>query len=85
MRSLAATALTLAFIVMAAITYVAVKGDPTGGEPRLVVKIAPPDLARLQSAAPPQPSAPKPAQVAAPAADAVADEDMSGVAVPVPQ
>jgi hypothetical protein len=56
MRSLAATALTLAFIVMAAITYLAVTGDPMGGEPRLVVKIAPLDPAKFQSSAAPAPA-----------------------------
>jgi len=49
MRSLTATALTLAFMVMAAITYVAVTGDPMGGEPRLLVKLAPSDQSLLQS------------------------------------
>lgn len=48
MRALAVTTLTLAFILMAAITYIAVHQDPMGGEPRLVVKIAPPDMAKLQ-------------------------------------
>ena len=48
MKALAVTTLTLAFILMAAITYVAVHQDPMGGEPRLVVKIAPPDMAKLQ-------------------------------------
>ena len=61
MRALAATALTLAFVLMATITYVAVRQDPMGGEPRLVVKIAPPDLAKLQAAAaPPLSAAPVP-------------------------
>ena len=50
MRALAVTTLTLAFILMAAITYIAVHQDPMGGEPRLVVKIAPPDMAKLQVA-----------------------------------
>jgi len=59
MRSLAATALTLAFVVMAAITYLAIKGDPLGGEPRLAVKIAAPDLDKLQPTAP-QAAAPAP-------------------------
>jgi len=57
MRSLAATALTLAFFLMAAITYLAVKGDPLGGEPRLTVTIPAPD-----------PAKPHPASVAPPAA-----------------
>ena len=53
MRALAATIVTLAFIAMAAITYIAVRQDPMAGEPRLLVKIAPPDLAKLQAAAAP--------------------------------
>ena len=61
MRSLATTALTLAFIVMAAITYVALEGDPMGGEPRLLVKIAPPDAGKQQSSSAPAPAVDKPA------------------------
>lgn len=43
MRALVATALTLAFLAMAGITYLAVAGDPMGGEPRFTLKIAPPE------------------------------------------
>ena len=63
MRALAATTLTLAFILMAAVTYIAVHQDPMGGEPKLVVKIEPPDMAKLQAAAaPPKPTAPAEAE-----------------------
>ena len=56
MRALAATALTLAFLAMAAITYVAVTGDPMGGEPRYVLRIAPPEAAKSQPLAAPVPT-----------------------------
>lgn len=65
MRALAATALTLAFVLMAFVTYLAVRGDPMGGEPRLLVKVPPPDLGKLQPSA--SRSLPVPAQ-SAPAA-----------------
>ena len=57
MRSLTATALGLAFLAMVMVTYLALKGDPMGGEPRLLVKIALPDLDRLQPPAKPAPQA----------------------------
>ncbi len=57
MRALLTTALTLAFLLMAAITYVAVQQDPAGGEPQASLAIEPPDLAKLQSAAMPKPAA----------------------------
>ncbi len=48
MRALLTTALALAFLLMAGITYIAVTQDPLAGEPRAVVEVAPPDLAKLQ-------------------------------------
>ena len=80
MRALAATALTLAFIAMAAITYIAVKGDPMGGEPRLVVRILPPAPGMTQSSAAPAGSA-APQIVDAPAPAAVS----SATAAPADQ
>ena len=58
MRALLTTALALAFLGMAAITYIAVTQDPLAGEPRASVEVAPPNLAELQ---------PKVAPVQAPA------------------
>jgi hypothetical protein len=71
MRALLTTALTLAFLLMAAITYVAVTQDPMAGEPRTTVSVAPPDLAKLQPKIVPAP-APVAAAPAAPAANPAA-------------
>lgn len=68
MRALLSTALALAFALMAVITYVAVTQDPLAGEPRVLVEVTPPDLAKLQPKVVPAPAAAPVATVPAPAA-----------------
>jgi len=90
MRALLTTALALAFLLMAAITYLAVTQDPLAGEPRAAVDVAPPDLAKLQPKLAPAPlsapvaAAPAPAPVEASNANTLASTEAVPDAVPAP-
>lgn len=58
MRALKTTVYLIAFLLMAAVTYLAVVGAGSGGgEPSVTLVVEPPDLAKLQAQAAPQPVA----------------------------
>jgi hypothetical protein len=78
MRLLVTTAVTLAMLIMAAITYLAVGQDPLGGEPRAVIAITPPDMAKLHAAADPAPT------VAVPSLAASSSDPKPAIAISEP-
>ena len=85
MRALATTALTLAFVLMAAITYLSVRHDPLGGEPHAMLLIAPPNLDKLQAAAiAPEPEPAPRAVVVPPAQPATSPGETASIAAPTP-
>jgi hypothetical protein len=67
-RALAVTALTVAFLLMGFVTYLAVHGGGTGGEPRVLMEVEPFDTSLLKQA-----ETPPPAAAAAAAPDAPKD------------
>lgn len=83
MRALATTALTLAFVLMAAITYLSVRHDPLGGEPHAMLQIVPPNLDKLQAAAKAPEPAPR-AVVVPPAQPATSPGETASIAAPTP-